>query len=129
MDEDIAEYAMKMASTLKVKYADVRLESQEKNEIILRNGILGVVSHAINEGIGIRIITENGVGFSSSNVLDKKSAEKTVKEAFRQAEACQRKNPPELSDEKAAEATWSVPERKKLADTGIEEKLDVLFQI
>lgn len=127
MKEDSAEYALKVASALDIVYADVRLEHQERNEIVLKNGVLDVVSHVITEGIGIRILTEDGIGFSSSDNLDRKSVEYTVKEAFRQSKACKRKTPPHLSEEKAATATWDVSEQKKLADTGIEQKLDTLF--
>ncbi|MBU7030082.1 MAG: TldD/PmbA family protein [Theionarchaea archaeon] len=127
MDEDIAEYALEVASTCEATYADVRLETQKRNDIVLKNGILDAISHTVNEGMGIRIITEEGVGFSSTSNLDKKSVKLTVKEAFRQSKACKRKTPPRLSEEKPAKAQWSVSERKKLSSTGIEQKLDDLF--
>lgn len=127
MDEDIAEYALDVASSREVTYVDVRLETQKRNDIVLKNGILDVISHVVREGIGIRIITKEGIGFSSTNDLDKKSVEHTVKEAFRQSKACKRRIPPELSEEKSEKATWSVPEKKKLADTGIEHRVDDLF--
>lgn len=126
MDEDSAEYALKLATTLGVLYADVRLENQEKNESIFKNGVLDVVNHVVNEGIGVRIMTENGVGFSSTNVLDKENVEKTVKEAFRQAKNCKRKTAPVLSEEKVVKASWDVPEKIKLSNVGIEEKLENL---
>ncbi len=127
MDEDIAEYALKVASTLGAAYADVRLESQKRTDIILKNGVLDVAYHLVNEGIGIRIITERGVGFSSCNFLDRARVEHTVKEAFRQAQSCRRKTAPELSEEKTEKAKWSVPEKMNLSDVGIEKRLDDLF--
>lgn len=127
MDEDSAEHALKVASTFRISYADVRLESQKRNEIVLKNGVLDMISSVTSEGIGIRIITENGIGFSSTNEMDRKGIEKTVREAFRQAEACKRKTPPKLSEEESVTAGWSVPEREKLSDTGIEQRLDSLF--
>jgi len=129
MDEDIAEYALKVASRLGAGYADVRLESKEINDIVLKNGIVDVASHILKEGIGIRIITRQGVGFSSTNVLDRDHVKQTVTEAFRQAEACKRKAPPELSEEKTVKATWSVPERVRLSNVGLEQKLDDLCSV
>lgn len=129
MDEDIAGYALDAASSLGVVYADVRLETQQRNDLVLKNGVLDVASHIINEGIGIRIITKKGVGFSSCNVLNRESVLKTVHEAFRQANACNRKKPPHLSEEKTVNTTWRVPEQIPLAGVGIEEKLDNLFSI
>ncbi|MBU7016977.1 MAG: TldD/PmbA family protein [Theionarchaea archaeon] len=127
MDEDISEYALELSLSLDIDYADVRLESQERTDIILKNGVLDVVSSIKNEGIGIRIMTDQGIGFSSSNKLDKNNVEKTVKEAFRQSKACKRKSPISLSEEKVIKAEWSVPEKIKLSDTGVEQKLDALF--
>ena len=69
MNEDSAEYALELASTLGAVYADVRLEHQKKSEITLKNGVLDEVSSIVSEGIGIRIMTEEGIGFSSSNGL------------------------------------------------------------
>jgi TldD protein len=129
MNEDSAEYALELASTLGVTYADVRLESQQRNELVLKNGILDVASHVEKEGIGVRIITDKGVGFSSTNNLDKKSVEKTVKEALRQSKACNRKTAPRLSEEEPVEAKWSVPEEIKLSDVNVEQKMDNLFSI
>ena len=129
MNEDSAEYALELASASGVTYADVRLESQQRNELVLKNGILDVASHVEREGIGVRIITDKGVGFSSTNNLDKKSVEKTVKEALRQSKACNRKTPPQLSEEEPVEAKWSVPEEIKLSDVNVEQKMDNLFSI
>ena len=129
MDESIAEYALDEASSLGAVYADVRLETQQRNDLVLKNGVLDVASHIVNEGIGIRIITKRGVGFSSCNVLTREPVQKTVDEAFRQANACKRKEPPQLSEEKTVNATWGVPEKEPLADVGIEEKLENLFLI
>jgi TldD protein len=129
MDEDIAEHALKMASGLGAIHADVRLEHQEKNELILKNGVLDVASYIISQGIGVKVITKSGIGFSSNNNLDKSSVENTVKEAFRQAEAGRRKIPPEMSEEPPVEAKWSVPEKVPLSDVGIEQKLESLFSI
>ena len=103
MDEDIGEYALELSLSQDITYADVRLESQERTDIILKNGVLDVVSSIKNEGIGIRIMTDEGIGFSSCNKLDRKNVEKTVKEAFRQSRACKRKNPIYLSEENAIE--------------------------
>lgn len=127
MDEDIAEYALKTASMLGATYADVRLETQERNDIILKNGVLDVAYNIVSEGIGVRIMTDQGVGFSSTNDLKKESVKNTVREAFRLAQSCKRKTAPRLSEEKTEKATWSVPERIALSDVGLEQKLDELF--
>ncbi len=127
IDIDMCEYALKLASVPEVKYADVRMENQERNDIVLKNGVLDVASHSFLEGLCVRIFTEEGVGFCSTTVVDKKSVGTAVKEAIRQSRACKRKNPPKLSEEKTVKAQWSVPEKIKLSNVGIEDKLEGLF--
>lgn len=129
MNEDMAEYALTLASTSEVTYAEVRLEKKEENEIVLKNGILEGVGYTVDEGMGIRIITKEGIGFSSTNVLDRVSVAETAYEALKQSKSCRRKPQPMLSEEKSEEATWNVSERKKLSNVGIEEKLDNFFSI
>lgn len=129
MDEDIAEYALEAATSLDITYADVRLENQKRNELRIKNGVLDVASYMVKKGLNIRIFTDYGIGFSSTNKLDKKSVEKTVKEAFKQSKAGKRKVPPQLSNEKTVDAVWSVSEKEKISDVGIETKLKTLFEV
>jgi TldD protein len=129
MDEDIAEFALEAATSLDITYADVRMETQKQNELTIKNGVLDVASYMVKEGLNIRIFTDHGVGFSSTSKLDKKSVEKTVKEAFKQSKACKRKIPPRLSIEKTTDAVWRVSEKEKISDVGIETKLDTLFEV
>jgi TldD protein len=126
MNEDLAEYVLELASQSTV-YADVRLEKRERNEIIFKNGALDTVTHISDEGIGVRILTEEGIGFSSTNVLDKKSAEKAVNQALKHARACKRTA--HFSDEESVEDTWSAPEKYKLSEISIQEKLEDLLVV
>ncbi|MBU7015420.1 MAG: TldD/PmbA family protein [Theionarchaea archaeon] len=128
MDEDCAEFAVDAASTLGASFADARFERQERTDIVLKNGGLDAVSTIVSEGIGIRVITSRGIGFSSTNDLSKVSVRRTVKEAFRQAESCRRKTPPRLSDEKRATATWEVPQKENLSDIDVQEKVARLIE-
>ncbi|MBU6997235.1 MAG: TldD/PmbA family protein [Theionarchaea archaeon] len=129
MDEDRAEFAVDAASTLGALYADARLERQERNDIMLKNGVLDAASTYVNEGIGIRVITLKGIGFSSTCNLSKESVRKAVKEAFKQAESCRRKAPPRLSEEKRATAVWEVPQKENLSDIDAQQKVDNLLEV
>lgn len=128
MNEDIADYALTQASSLPVDYVDVRLEHQVKNNIVLKNGLLDAVLHIADEGLGIRIVTGEGMGFSSTSTLDRESVKKTVQEAYRQARACKRKTAITLSLENPAKTTWAVRENQSLSDVGVENKIESLFE-
>jgi TldD protein len=129
MDQDRAEFAVDAASTLGALYADARLERQKRNDIMLKNGVLDAASTIVNEGIGIRIITSRGIGFSSTNNLSKESVRSAVKEAFRQAESCRRKTPPCLSEEKRATAAWEVIQKENLSDIDAQLKVGRLLEV
>ncbi|MBU7032820.1 MAG: TldD/PmbA family protein [Theionarchaea archaeon] len=128
MNEDIADFALTRASSLSVEYADVRVEHQVKNNIVLKNGLLDAVLHIVDEGLGIRILTREGMGFSSTSRLDKKNVEKAVKEAYRQARACKRKSPITVSQEDPVQTTWVVRENQPLSNVGVENKIENLFE-
>ena len=128
MNQDLADYALTQASSLPIEYADVRMEHQIKNNCVLKNGLLDAVLQIEDEGMGIRIVTEEGMGFSSTTQLDKQNIQQTVKEAYRQARACKRRTPVTLSAEDIVQTSWSVPEKIPLSGVGIEEKINALFE-
>jgi TldD protein len=128
MNQDIADYALTQATSLPIVYADVRVEHQVKNNIVVKNGLLDAVLPITDEGLGIRILTEEGMGFSSTSMLDRKNVHNMVNEAYKQARACKRKTPITLSPEDPVQTTWTVTEKIPLSDVGVEEKIEHLFE-
>ncbi|RLE73861.1 MAG: TldD/PmbA family protein, partial [Thermoprotei archaeon] len=85
--EDLAEYAIRAASTLGADYVEARVMALRSEELILKNGNVDAYGYSENEGIGVRLLVDGGLGFASANRLDKESIKKIVKIAFKTAKA------------------------------------------
>ena len=119
MDEDLAEYALKIT---KARYAEIRIEKQRKNEMLFVNGELK--DFGINEKYGFSIrIVDKGMGFYFSNVVNKKEIEKGVEKAEKMAKL--QKNSIGLSEEKMHEDKYEV----KGEFPSIEEKIEFIRSI
>ena len=85
MDLDIAEFAIKHATSLGAKYADVRLETTRKNDFILKNGVPQIAGFDRVHGLGIKIKVNNCFGFASTNELETEMDKETVKKMVEKA--------------------------------------------
>uniref|UniRef100_A0A7C4XB03 TldD/PmbA family protein n=1 Tax=candidate division WOR-3 bacterium TaxID=2052148 RepID=A0A7C4XB03_UNCW3 len=80
-------------NTLKLKrvdYGDIRIVEEESENIILKNGIIEVLAHNTDMGFGVRVLKNGAWGFSSSNCMEKKTAEKVARDAILIAESSSR---------------------------------------
>ena len=69
MHEEIAEFSLKKAQELGCKYVEVRAEERISNGFVLKNGNLEISGFDINNGIGIRYLVNNNIGFVSFSLL------------------------------------------------------------
>ena len=99
MDEDIAEYALKTAQKA-ADWAEIRLLSSRENSILWKNGSLENVSFYDQDGLSIRILINGAMGFTSTNILTKKTVKAMVANAIKMAKAQDKKNALRLSKEK-----------------------------
>ncbi|MEM4206855.1 MAG: TldD/PmbA family protein [Nitrososphaerota archaeon] len=79
--EDILNYALRMASKMNVKYAEARYQANMYEESLLKNGVPEISSKSHSKGIGIRVIVNSAMGFSSTSTITKSKIEEAVKEA------------------------------------------------
>ncbi len=81
----MADYLKDIVDTLKTKkveYGDARIVERESESIILKNGIIEAISRTTDTGFGVRVLKDRAWGFSSSHRLDKKAANKVIKDAL-----------------------------------------------
>lgn len=84
------QFAKRMADTIrsmKIDYGDVRIVARESESIVLKNGIIEAITHNSDAGFGVRILKDSAWGFASSNEMEKKAADKVVKDALNIAKA------------------------------------------
>lgn len=75
----------KVIDTLKLKkvsYGDVRFVQEESETIMVKNGIIEALTHNFDMGFGVRVLKDNAWGFSSSNLLNPKEANRVTKNAL-----------------------------------------------
>lgn len=50
MERDIADYALEYARSKEIEYAEIRAQTEKKEELVLKNGTLEVYLSAVNCG-------------------------------------------------------------------------------
>ena len=71
MAHEIADFAIKYASSLGASYAEARLEHVEADAFVSKNGVLEASGFDTSQGMGVRFIIKNTLGFVSTNLLEK----------------------------------------------------------
>ncbi len=126
MDEDIAEYALDTAQK-STDWAEIRLLSSRENSLLWKNGSLENVSFFDQDGLSIRVLIDGAMGFTSTNILTKKTVNHMVAKAIKMAKAQDKKKPLSLSKEKTYSTKWVVHPKKDFP--GITEKISLLQNI
>src|SRR3989344_2020543 len=108
--EDIVEFAIKELEKNKVTYAEVRYVHSIGSGVIIKNQIPQVGSFEETEGIGIRYILNNALGFLSINELNKEKINDNIN----------------LASDKSYKDNYEVKQKIKLADIDFSEKIKLL---
>jgi TldD protein len=119
------DYAQRKGAT----YAEARYEEQKQEQFFLKNGGLDALFVGETRGVGIRVLYNGSLGFASTNEMSKAAVRDAVQAALKAARGARRKYPIVFTEEPASEASWSVPEKKPLLDTPVEEKLDAVLHV
>jgi TldD protein len=129
MEEDIVDFALKYAEGKGVEYAEARAQSQQRDQLMLRSGILEAYTSAVDSGFCVRILAGGGIGFASTNKWTKEEAKAIVDLAFKHAKAAGRKDKIVFAKEKGVETKWSVNQKRKLEDVSPEERISTFVDI
>ncbi len=127
MDEELAEFSINLAQKYGASYVEARVEKTTTNSIVMKNGTVEASGFDHFQGIGLRFIINNKLGFLSTNELNKNKISLLLKKAIKISKATKSLGENTfLSKEKTERANYEVKQKKKLADIGIEEKLYLL---
>jgi TldD protein len=80
--EDLLNHALRVATKLGARYAEARYQSSMYEESLLKNGVPEISSKTRSRGIGIRVLVNSALGFSSIATITKSKIEEAVKEAI-----------------------------------------------
>ena len=129
LDKDLVDYTLEYAKNKKIEYAEARAQSQNREGIMLKNSILEAYSTVVNNGLCVRILTENGLGFASTNKWTREEANEIVNTAFKMANNAKRKTKIKFAEEKTVKNSWKVQQKKKIENISPEAKIDKLMEI
>ena len=129
--KDLADLAVELALKMGADYAEARYHDDRANFYVLRNGVPEVAGFDRARGIGIRVLVQGALGFTSLNRPDRGLLERRVREAISMARASarMRKKPIRFSEEKAEEASWEARVKEPTEEVPLEEKMELLFDI
>lgn len=88
--EDIADFIIDSAGKMGAEYAEARVQIDLRESLLFKNGI--IEAYAVEEfrGIGIRVLVNGSLGFSSTNSLRKEEAKRALRHAFKIARVASR---------------------------------------
>ncbi|RLI71367.1 TldD/PmbA family protein [Candidatus Heimdallarchaeota archaeon] len=127
--QEIADFAIDFATKQGAKYAEARFEETMAEGYTTRNGVMIGGGKKNFAGIGMRVLTKEGMGFCSTAKLDKDEIKKAIKIAVKMARASRRKEPIKFSEEKAVQAKWQTPVEEAFEDIADEDKIQFVQQI
>ncbi len=130
MHEEVAEFCLKKTQELGCKYVEVRYEKKSSNGFVLKNGNLEISGFDITNGVGIRYIINNNIGFVSLNNFDRKNIMSIIKKSVLTTRNSSRISKSiYLSDEKKENANYKVHEKEKIKDFTEDRKIKILRNI
>ncbi|MFO7618045.1 MAG: TldD/PmbA family protein [Thermoplasmata archaeon] len=130
-DRDLAETAVNEALDAGAEYAEARMECSISNGLLLKNGNPEISGFGTYSGICVRVLAHGGMGFASTDRLDRDSVKDGVLTAVRMAKASSRlvERRITLSDEPTHVAEYSVPQKKRVTEVELDEIVEALTHI
>ena len=128
-DLDLVDFAVDYAREKGASYADARYEHQIEEQFILKNSVLDALYHGEDSGIGVRVLAKGGLGFAATNAMTRTDVKALVEDAVKIAKAAHRKDPISFAPEEPVVTNWSVPQRKKLSDVPVEDKIEEILHV
>jgi len=124
---DIADFAVEYGTKKGAKYIEARFVDSRKEGYTTRNGAIIGGGETSTQGIGIRVLTNEGIGFCSTAKLDKENIEKVIDIALKMAKASKRKTPIVFSEEDVVKAKWQTKVKQHFEDMSSEEKVNYVL--
>src|SRR5215470_11465897 len=129
--QEIASWALNVASLKGASYADARIVDERSRSLATKNGKIGSAADSESLGVGVRVIADGAWGFASSDGLSRNSVEHTAARAVEIATASARVKHGEiqLAREKTVTAEWVSPFKIDPFSISVEQNLDLLLKI
>jgi TldD protein len=129
--QQIANWALNVATLRGATYADARIVSQRSRALTTKNGKVGSASDSESTGFGVRVIADGAWGFAACDDTDRSSVEATAAQAVEIARASARVKQQDvrLAPEKAVSAEWTTPHKIDPFTIPVEQNINLLLRI
>ena len=128
--KDLADFALKKLEEFKVDYAEVKLETTCGNGFLLKNGNLDVAGFDKINGLGIRYLINNNLGFVSINEFDKETIKRIIEKSVRITKnGVKIGDKTYLSKDPAFKKDYEVKEKEKTQDLTADKKIGFLMDL
>lgn len=128
--EDIARFAVDYAGSLGSTYSEARIQKVVSRSTSIKNGEPQFSAFLTELGIGIRLIINGALVFTSTNELTKSNVIETVLTAATMARIAAEtlRKPTVLSNVKTNKDKWEVQQKQNLTSVSIEDKLKLILE-
>jgi TldD protein len=126
--EDLIGLALKTAQELGATYAEARFQSDIRESIVLKNGVPEVSVTEEIRGLNVRVVFRKSLGFSSTNLLSKKSVKGAARRAVEIAKASANavREGVSMSSEKLGEGKIEIKPRIRFDHIDLNLKIQLL---
>lgn len=111
-------------------YAEIRFQSDVSESVLMKNGVSEVTDYSQIQGISVRALVRNSLGFSATNLCTKRAACKAARKATTLAHAASRLTYPGVSMDDTAinEAQFKVKPEIPSKDVDLTSKIELLSE-
>ncbi|MFX1317512.1 MAG: TldD/PmbA family protein [Promethearchaeota archaeon] len=126
---DLVHHGVDYGTTQGAKYIELRYVNNVVEGYSTRNGDILAAGSKETAGIGIRVLTNGGIGFVATSRVEKSGIERAVDAAIQLARASKRKTALQLSEEPSVQAKWEVPVKTPFVDIHSRDKLNRVLEV
>jgi len=129
--EQIANWALNVATLRGASYADARIVSQHSRALTTKNGKIGSAFDAESAGMSVRVLADGAWGFAASEDLSRAGVEATAARAVEiaRASAQVKQQDVHLAPEKPVTAEWTTPHTIDPFSISVEQNIALLLSI
>jgi len=114
--KDLAEHCIDFGINLGCSYVEARYEKHWATALTYRNSQPVSGGYSPSSGIGVRILVDGNIGFSSFDRLEKGLAEESITAAYKMAKNAKRKQPIDLGEPVSNETKWKMKVKMNLVN-------------
>jgi TldD protein len=129
--EQIANWALNVATMRGASYADARIVSQRSRALTTKNGKVGSAFDAESVGMSVRVLADGAWGFAASEDLSRDGVEATVARAVEIAHASAqvKQQDVHLAPEKPVTAEWTTPHTIDPFSISVDQNIALLLSV